>query len=125
VGVALLGAVLSIVACGGDVVVDSGSNASGGACEAVCAAGPYTCTDGSKLAASLTVKVTAATGCTAVLSTPGQPDRNVNIACSTGQGCILAPPSVCGLPCMGPNECSDLAITQPGPTFTLGVFTCH
>ena len=30
-----------IAGCGGNVVVDSGSDPTGGACEAVCAAGPY------------------------------------------------------------------------------------
>jgi hypothetical protein len=125
VKVAVLGAVLWIAACGGDVVVDAASNAARGTCETVCAAGPYTCTAGSKLAATLTIKVTTATGCTAVLSTPGQPDRNVDLTCSTSRGCILPHPSPCGLPCMGPDECTDLAITEPGLTFTLGAFTCQ
>ena len=120
-----LGAVLSTVACGGDVVVDAGGDAGGGTCQAVCAAGPYTCTDGSKVAAALTVKATTATGCTAVLSAAGQTSQEVDITCSTGRGCVLPPPSPCGLPCMGQTACSDLAVTEPGPTFTLGAFTCH
>jgi hypothetical protein len=123
---ALLGAVavLLIAACGGDVV-DSPSDAAGGTCATVCAAGPYTCTDGSSPTATLTIEVATATGCTAVLSTTGQPDRDVIFTCSTNRACILAPASPCGLPCMGPVECDDVVITEPDLTFTLGALTCH
>ncbi len=115
---------MSINACGGNVVVDSGGPVGGGTCESVCAGGPYTCSVGSEPTSSLTIDTAKADGCTAVLSAPGQQDRAVDITCSMNQGCIQPTPSPCGLPCMGKEQCPGL-VTPPGPSFMLGALVCH
>jgi hypothetical protein len=60
------------------------------------------------VAATLTVKGATANGCTAVLSAAGHTDQDVTS--TTGRGCVVPPPSTCGLPCMG----FGLAVPEPG-----------